>query len=209
MTLQKALDWRYAVQKFDPKKKLSAKKLNTILDAARKAPSSHNFQPWKIILVEDPDLRMKIQAVGYGQPKITEASHLVVIASRTEVLEDDAHQVIQQTVAERNLPEETAESYAAMVKGSIQGKDQAALAQWAKRQSYIALGFLLLAAALEEVDAGPMEGFLPDKVDQILGLEEMGYTSATMVALGYRSPDDHHATMAKVRFGKDKVIIKM
>lgn len=206
MDLNKAVEWRYAVQMFDKDKDLSKDKLDKILDTARKAPSSYNFQPWKFIVVEDEKLKKEIYKVGYEQPKILDAPVLVVIAARSEMTREDADKVIEATSKQREVKKEDLDGYREMLYGSVDGKPGKAGGEWAKRQSYIALGFLLAAAAVEEVDAGPMEGFIPEKVDEILGLGEMGFTSASMVALGYRSEKDIYADLPKVRFELDEVV---
>jgi len=204
-----ALNWRYAVKEFDPHKKLTEAQLETLLEALRLAPSSVGLQPWKFIVVENPDIRAKLRDAGYGQSKITGASHLIVIAVPKKI--DDAHidKFIRLTGEAQGKHTDSLKGLRDMAEGAVRGRTPDAVVEWSARQAYLALGVLLTVAAHEKIDACPMEGFDAGKFDEVLGLGERGLASQVAVALGFRSADDKYARLRKVRFPKEDVVIGM
>lgn len=205
----KALNWRYATKKYDTTKKLTSDQENFFLEVLRLAPSSYGLQPWKFIVVKNPELREKLKAAAYGQTQLTDASHLVVFAV-PKVIDDAFVDSYVKTVSEvRNAPIESLKGYSDMMKGAIAPMSPDARKDWAARQAYLALGFFLQAAAVNEIDATPMEGFDPKAVDEVLGLAKLGLESKVIAALGFRAADDSYATLPKVRNSKKQVIIEM
>ena len=203
-----ALTWRYATQVFDQGKKISEHDLNELLEVLRLSPSSFGLQPWKFIVVENPELRKKISEKAWGQPKVTEASHLIVLCSKIDTDENYIKEYVKDIAHTRNTTVESLKGFEDMMLNFRKGMTKDSIKDWAKRQTYIALGMLLEAAALKGIDAGPMEGFDPQGVDEVLELHKEGYTTAVLCALGYRSQDDKAANYKKVRFPKEKVIEK-
>lgn len=204
MALKQDLEWRYATKNYNGEK-LPQDKLDYILDSVRLSASSMGLQPYKILVIENPDIRKKIRAVAWDQPQITDSSHLVLFAAWTNTSEEQAETYIQDIAEKRNSTREQLQDFHQMVTGFINGKSQTQLTEWAARQTYLALGTLLAAAAEQRVDATPMEGFDNDAVDEILGLKAKGLHSVVIGALGYRAPDDWLAPLAKVRRDKEKL----
>ena len=194
-----ALHWRYAGKIFDPAKKVSEEDLHTVLEAGRLAPSSIGLEPWKFIVVKNEELRKKMRAASYDQPKVTDATYIIVIAHRTDA-QAMSPEMIQRTAKAQGKSEEELEGLKQMADGSVAGRSQSEemLQGWLAAQSYIALGIMLETAALLEIDSGPMEGFDPNQIDEILGLKAKNLHATTMLALGYRG-DDSHAALPKVR----------
>lgn len=203
-----ALNWRYATKVYGDKK-LTSDELNTVLEAMRLSASSFGLQPWKFIVVSNPELRTKLRAAAWDQSAVTDASALVVLAVNKNV--DDAYidAYIAFIAKERGIPMEALSSFADMMKGSIKGKTPEEVVGWSKKQVYIALGTGLATAALLNIDATPMEGFDPAQVDEILGLHALGLGSAVFLALGFRSEADVTANYKKVRFDAKDIIINM
>lgn len=193
-----ALRWRYAVKIFDSTQKVSPEDLQTILEAGRLSPSSSGLEPWKFLVIENPAIRAKLLPVSDNQPKVTEASHLIVITRPTNLREQLITDRLERTAKAQNQSVESLEGLSNSLHKSLAKKDDAQLAAWATAQTYIALGIMIETAALLGVDGGPMEGFQPDQVDAILGLSEQHLTSVTMLALGYRG-NDPAALRPKVR----------
>ena len=202
-----ALNWRYAAKKFDTKKKVSKEDLNEIMEAVRLSPSSYGLQPWKFVVVTDPKLREKLKEASYGQPKVTDASHFIVLCARTDVDERLVGEFISSVAATRGVSRESLKDFEAMLLGFSKKLSREEAVAWAKKQVYIALGVLLEACALKRIDAGPMEGFDPVKFDEILGLKEKNLTSAVACAIGYRDKSDEYIKLKKVRFSKEDVFI--
>ncbi len=202
-----ALQWRYATKKFDPSKKLSDAQLDALLAELRLAPSSYGLQPYKFLVISDPALRAKLREASWGQPQITEASHLVVMCARTDLGPAYVDEYLKLIADERGVPADSLNGFREILVGFAQNMSQETILTWAKKQVYIALGVLLSAAALAKVDACPMEGFEPAKYDEILGLKAMNLTSTVVCPLGFRSADDAHASMKKVRFPASELFV--
>ena len=204
------LNWRYATKQFDPNRKINAADWATLEEALLLTPSSGGLQPWKFIVVTDPTVRVKLKPASYGQAQITDASHLVVFASKNNFNEADVDAHVRRLSKVRGIPiEDLAQLRGMLVGGIVQSQDEAARNAWARNQAYIALGNLLTSAALLGIDACPMEGFNRAQYDEILGLRENGFASAVIATLGYRLPTDKYAVAPKVRFPKEQVLSRV
>lgn len=192
-----ALTWRRAIGTFDGSEHISDEDLKTILTAGNLAPSSFGTEPWKFLVVRNPELRKKLRAVGYDQPKITDASHLIVIARRTDV-DAIVPSLIERTAKAHGKAEAELEGLRQMVGGAIQARG-AGVDQWLASQTYIALGMMMETASLLNIDNAAMEGFDPKGVNEVLGLDEKNLFAVTMLALGKRAHDDPVSSRAKVR----------
>jgi nitroreductase len=201
-----AMNERYATQEFNGVK-LAPEALDKLLDATRLSSSSFGLQPWKFIVINNPEIRKQIRAAAWDQAKVTDAPHLVLLAVRTDVDAAYVDMYIKAIAETRGMAVDMLKGYSDMMKGSIAGRTPEQVKAWSARQVYIALGTMLTAAAVEGIDAGPMEGFDVAKVDEILGLAKMNLSGCVLVALGYRSPTDKTASYKKVRFAKKDVVI--
>lgn len=202
-----ALKWRYATKKFDTSKKLSAEQVATLEEAVRLSASSFGLQPWAFVEVTNPEIRAKLREKAWGQAQFTDADRIVIFAARTDLGDAYVDRFVASVAQTTGAPLESLKGYADMMKGSVAGKTPEQRLDWAKRQCYIAVGTLLAAAALERVDACPMEGFDPAAFDEILGLKEKNLASVVTVALGFRSDADEMAARPKVRFPRNEVFV--
>jgi nitroreductase len=203
------LEWRYAVKKFDPSKKLTPEQLDLLIESLRLTPSSSGMQLWKFYVVENMELRDKIREAASNQSQITDASHLILLASRKSPTQSDVEAQLEQTAATQHVTLESLSGYRKSMEELLSRMGPDAREQWAARQIYIALGFLLSAAAENSIDTCPMEGFNSDIVTQLIGADKEGYVVRLLVPAGFRSPDDPAAKRAKVRFDKSKVVKKL
>jgi len=202
------LNWRYATKQFDPQRKISAADWASLEEALVLSPSSGGLQPWSFVIVTDLATREKLTPASFGQPQITQASHLVVFTAKTHFGEAEVDAHLENTAKMRGIPlEDLAQFRGMLVGGIVNSMDDAARVGWAARQTYIALGNLLTSAALLGIDACPMEGFVPSQYDEILGLAEKGLTATVICALGYRTDTDAYASLPKVRFPKESLLI--
>ncbi len=207
MSLLDSLKWRYAVKRMNGNK-IPEATMNTILEATKLAPSSFGLTPYNIIVIEDEETRKKLQPHFYNQPQVGESSALVIFATWNSITEKEVAAYMQEIAEERGVPVESLNDFAGYINGSIKNLTAEQLQIWAAKQTYIALGFALVAAATEEIDATPMEGFKPDAVDEALGLKELGLHSAVAVTLGYRdAANDYLSGAKKVRRASEKLII--
>ena len=198
-----ALNKRYAVKTFDENKKVSDENLKTILESGRLSPSSLGLEPWKFIVVENKKLREKLRVASYNQTKVTDASHLIVIAYRTDT-EKLVAESLERTAKIQNKTKEELAPLQKMLEGSM-NRPEEIKKSWIKAQAYISLGIMIETASLLGIDTCPMEGFDGTQVDEILGLKEKNLSVATILAVGYRG-DDPYAKLQKVRRAYNEVI---
>lgn len=205
--LHAALDWRYAVKKFDPARRIPEAQWNELEHALVTAPSSYGLQPWRFVVVSDPALRARLREVSWKQPQVTDASHFVVFAARVGMSVGDVQRFVDRIVDVRGVRPESIAGYHAAMANHVSSLGANADA-WTARQTYIALGQLLASAAVLGVDACPMEGIDGARYDELLGLAPLGYHALCAAALGYRAADDAYAAARKVRFPADEVILR-
>jgi len=206
MELIESLQWRYATKKMTGEN-IPEEKLERILEATRLAPSSYGLTPYQVIVVEDQDLKEQLVGACYGQTQLKDSSAVLVFAVWDEITEWSVENYIHEIAYQRNIPVIELDGLKGMMIGTITNMDEEQKTIWAQKQAYIGLGFSLVASALEEVDSTPMEGFLPNKVDEVLGLRELGLKSTVILTLGYRDTEgDSLSTMKKVR--RDNLFIR-
>ncbi len=205
----KNANWRYATKKFDSSKKVSYEDMKVLKEAVRLSASSYGLQPYKIIFVENPELRAKLQPVAWGQSQITEASHLLVFANITNFGATEIDAYINSVAATRGLPVDTLQGYSDFMKSKITTLPAEQRNIWTSKQTYIALSNLLNAAAELNIDVTPMEGFEPEKVNEILGLNEMGLNASLIATIGYRHADDATQSYPKVRKSEQELFINL
>jgi nitroreductase / dihydropteridine reductase len=209
MSLINALNWRYAAKRMNGQK-VPAEKINNILEATRLSASSMGLQPYTILVVEDEALRKEIQKVAYHQPQIVEASHLLIFAAWENITVEQVDEYISHIATERGVAPETLAGFRDSLAGTVTRHTQEQNYQWAARQAYIAFGTAIAAAATEQVDATPMEGFDPNALDALLNLKEKGLRSVTLLPLGYRdTANDWLASQKKVRREKGKLFLQL
>lgn len=201
-----ALRWRYAAKQFDASRKIPADVWDALEEALVLTPSSFGLQPWKFLVVRDPAVRARLQPESWNQPQVTDASHFVVLASRTDLTKADIDAWITRMAESQNKLAEDLAPLKGMIAGFAETMSCEARHAWNTRQIYIALGQLMTSAAVLGIDTCPMEGISAAAYDRILGLEGSGYATAVACALGYRSADDKYAAMPKARFERSSVI---
>ena len=202
-----ALNWRYAVKKFDATKKISKDDWTTLEKTLVLTPSSYGLQPWKFLVIQNPDLRKKLTPLSWNQTQVEDCSHFVVFAVLKKLSEADIERFIQQTAKVRGAPAAAMDGYKNMMIGDlVKGPRSNVIREWAARQTYIALGNFMTAAAVLGIDTCPMEGLDPGKYDEVLGLNDSPYATVVACPAGYRHAEDKYAQMKKVRFDVESVI---
>lgn len=209
MSVLESLNWRYATKRMTGEK-VPQEKIDAILESARLAPTASGLQPFSIISVSDRELLEKIQPIANNQPQITEASHLLVFAAWDNVTPEQIEKVFGQVIKERNLPADALDKYKNFLASHFGSLSQEERFNSAARQAYIAFGVAIVAAAEQQVDATPMEGFRPAELDILLGLREKGLRSVSLLALGYRdTANDWLANLKKVRRPIKELVIEL
>lgn len=208
-TLTDYMGWRYATKKMNPSIPVPAERVEAIIEAVRMAPTSSGLQPFELFVITNSELRSKIAEAAYGQAQITDGSHLLVFAAWDNYTAERIDEVVQMNVELRG-DSPTLRGYYDFLKGNYLARDPEINYAHAARQAYIALGFAMMAAAEQEVDCTPMEGFDPEAVDKILGLRERGLRSVVLLPLGYRDHEgDWLLPMAKVRKSRAAMVTEL
>ena len=201
-----ALRFRYATKAFDPARKIPAETWDAFEKSLVLTPSSFGLQPWKFLVVENPEIREKLKAASWNQPQLIDASHLVVLTARTDLTQADIDSWIARLSEIQGTPIEALTGLSGMISSFSSAMTPAEKQAWNTRQVYIALGQLMTSAAVLGIDSCPLEGISPADYDTILGLPGTGYATAVACALGYRSPEDKYAVAPKARFPDAQVI---
>jgi nitroreductase len=201
------LQWRYATKKFDPSKTISDDAWKVLEQSMVLAPSSFGLQPWKFFVVGNPEIRRELLAHSWGQAQVVDASHLVVFAIKKDLNAADVDRYLDRVAEVQQTPVENLQKYGSIVKGFMEKPPYPLdINEWSTRQVYIALGQFMTAAAVLGIDTCPMEGFVPTKYDEVLGLPAQGYKAVVVCPAGYRSDEDHSAQRPKVRFKTEDVV---
>jgi len=207
MTLIEKLQWRYATKKMDSTKVVSPEKVDHILEAVRLTASSSGLQPYEVFVITNKDIRQKIREAANNQSQITDCSHLLVFAAWDNYTAERINTAFDMTETIRNFKSESGTAYRQMLLNTYPARDAEVNFTHAAKQAYIGLGTALIAAADQQVDCTPMEGFNPPAVDEILDLNAKGLRSVVMLPLGYRKADeDWLMNLKKVRRSKEKFI---
>jgi nitroreductase/dihydropteridine reductase len=209
MSIIDSLNWRYATKRMNSQT-VPSEKIDILLEAIQLSASGFGLQPYKVFVIDSPELKAQIQPIAYGQPQVTEASHVLVFAAWNEITQEKIDSFIQLVADTRNAPIEALKDYKNAIVGSMLNLPKEIQANWADRQVYLAMGTALVAAAELQIDTTPMEGFVPAKLDELLGLSAQGLHSVLMLTVGYRDEaNDFMTGAAKVRYPKNELIIKL
>jgi len=205
----KNANWRYATKKFDTTKKISKQDLETLKEAIRLSASSFGLQPYRVLIIENPELRAKLQPAAWGQSQIVDASQLLVFANITNFGETEIDVSIANTTKTRGLPADALKGYGDFMKSKIVALPEDVRNTWASKQTYLALGNLMNAASELKIDVTPMEGFEPAQVNEILGLGKLGLNATLLATIGYRHEEDATQHYAKVRKSNEELFINL
>ncbi|NJK90721.1 MAG: NAD(P)H-dependent oxidoreductase [Blastochloris sp.] len=197
------LQWRYATKQFDSTAKICPEDWAALEESLILTPSSFGLQPWKFIVVTDPAVREQLKAVSWGQGQVTDCSHHVVFAIRTDVDQDFIQANMKLTAEVRGVPLDSLAGLQKVILGFLPNVN---VQEWSTRQAYIALGNFMTSAALIGVDTCPMEGIDPAQYDRILGLEAKKLKTVVACSAGYRASGDKYANLKKVRFPKSEIV---
>lgn len=201
------LQWRNAVKSFDSGKKIPDDAWETLEQSLILAPSSFGLQPWKFLVVDDKNLRGQLRAASWNQAQVIESDRYVVFAALRTTTDDDVDRFMARTSEVRGTPIENLAGYRNVIADFLlKGWAAKDLFGWNARQTYIALGQFMTAAAAMGIDTCPMEGIDMNGYDELLGLKETRYATLCACAVGYRAADDKYAAAPKVRYARDEVI---
>lgn len=203
------LNWRYAVKKYDASKKVSAEDLQTLKEAIRLSPSSYGLQPYKVLFINDPEIREQLKASAWGQTQVTDASELVIFANIIDFGNPEIDAYIENIATTRSLAAESLSGFGDFIKSKISVLPLETRDNWTSKQTYLALGNLINVAADLKIDVTPMEGFDATEFDKILGLTEKGLHASVIATIGYRHEEDATQHYKKVRKSNEELFINL
>jgi nitroreductase len=193
------LKWRYAVKKFDTTKKLSSTQIEILKEAFNLTATSYGLQPLKLVVVSNKEIQKQLVAHSWNQKQIFEASHVLVICIPNNFSANDVENYFSLVKQIRKTEDKILNPFKTFLTTEITKKTKEELLAWNKNQAYLALGNLLTVCANEKIDSCPMEGFVPEKYDEVLGLKSHGLTSIVVLPVGFRANDDYMKDLEKVR----------
>lgn len=209
MELINKLNWRFATKAMNGEK-VPQEKVDKILEAARLAPTSSGLQPFEIFVITNQEVKEQIKPHAWNQPQVTDCSHLLVFAAWDNYTEERINNMFDLTNEIRGFKNEGWENYRQMLLSTYPQRSAEENFTHAAKQAYISFGAAIIAAAFEEVDSTPMEGFSPEAVDEILNLKEKGLKSVLLLPIGYReASNDWLVNLAKVRKAKEDFITEI
>jgi len=209
MNIIESLEWRYACKKFDPSKKLTNTQIDNLKSAFNLTPTSFGLQPMKMIVIKDQELKDKFFPHSYFQEQVKTCSHLLVLCIDTIVNEKTIDNYFDYEKEVRGTTEDVVGTFRKQLKGMYGGMSAEDIERSSVYQTYIALGNLMTVCAVEKIDNCPMEGFIPAKIDEILGLKEKNLKSILMLPVGIRAEDDIMSGMKKVRKPLENMVIEL
>lgn len=202
-----SLKWRYAVKKFNSEKKLSEAQIKTLKEAFNLTATSYGLQPLKLVVIHNKIIQEKLVLHSWNQAQVVDASHLLVICIPKKYEKKEVENYFNLVQKTRNTPNKILDPFKEFLTSEIENKSQEELLLWNKNQAYLALGNLLTVCALEKIDSCPMEGFIPEKYDEILKLSQQNLTSVLVLPVGFRAEDDYMKDLKKIRKPMNDVII--
>ena len=199
MNIIESLNWRYATKKFDSNRKLSKNQVNTLKNAFNLTASSYGLQPIKLIVISNKEIKNNLLESSLNQQQVIQCSHLLVICVETDIDESYIELYFKRVVDIRKTSPKVLESFKNSIINEFNDMSNTSIINWSINQAYLALGNLMTVCSVEEIDSCPMEGFLPEKYDEILDLKTKNLKSVLVMPVGYRSVDDQFSSFKKVR----------
>lgn len=204
-----SLKWRYAVKKFDNDTYLSDEQINTLKEAFNLTATSYGLQPIKLVVIKNKEIQQQLVEHSWNQQQVAQASHVLVLCIDTHLNENDVEKYFERVQEIRNTPDDIINPFKDYLKQVITNKSSQDLITWAKNQAYLALGNLLTVCAQEQIDSCPMEGFIPEKYDEVLDLPSKNLASVLVLPVGLRAQDDFMKDLKKVRKNIDEIVLEI
>lgn len=199
MDIIQSLKWRYATKKFDPERIIPLQKIEILKEAFNLTATSFGLQPLKLVIVHDKEKQKELIKYSWDQPQVYEASHLLVFAIEKTVDSSYIKNYFERVKQVRETPDSVLNPFMESLIESFAAMSDADIQTWAAKQAYLAMGNLLTVCAIEKIDACPMEGFIPEKYDEVMGLDKHNLSAALVMPIGYRAGDDMFSGFKKVR----------
>ncbi|WP_025743100.1 NAD(P)H-dependent oxidoreductase [Aquimarina pacifica] len=209
MNIIESLRWRYATKKFDSTKNLPQEKIDVLVEAFNLTATSYGLQPLKLVIIKDKKIQKELTQHSWNQQQVADASHVLVFCIENVIGQEYINNYFDTVKTIRNTPDKVLNPFKEQLVKSFADKPQEEILNWATKQAYLAMGNLLTVCALEQIDACPMEGFIPEKYDEILNLADLKLSSVLVLPVGYRAEDDMFSEFKKVRRSINDTVINI
>ena len=207
MDIIESLEWRYATKKFDATKVVPQEKINILIKSFNLTATSYGLQPLKLMVIQDKKQQLLLQGASYDQKQVADASHIFLICIESRINSDYITSYFKKVKEIRKTPNSILDPFKDQLIASFKTKSEEEIRGWAINQAYLAMGNLLATCAIEKIDSCPMEGFIPDQYNKLLGLNELNLHAVLVLPVGYRADDDLFATLKKVRRSVESTVI--
>ncbi|EAH9176211.1 NAD(P)H-dependent oxidoreductase [Campylobacter coli] len=173
-------------------KKISEEDLHFILESGILAPSSHGFEPWKFVVLEQKEHNLKLSTLCYNQQNVASASHNIILLARKDLQSKDefAQKQIRRFAGSK---EENFQKILKIYTHDTDAMDEKELYHFAQLQCYLAMMQMSLAAMSLGIDSCMIGGYEKDKVDDFLKLE-YPFETAVILSLGYQAHEPKYPT---------------
>ncbi|MFM7510293.1 MAG: NAD(P)H-dependent oxidoreductase [Bacteroidota bacterium] len=209
MDVVNALRWRYACKKMSGAT-VPVEKIEKVLEAIRLAPTSMGFQPLTVLVITNLELRKKILPIANNQSQVVDCSHLLVFCTWNQFTTEQVASYMQLIMDTRGVTAASISGFKQALENLLANRTLEENREWAAKQAYLAFGVGITAAAMEGVDATPMEGFNPGSLDELLALEKQGLRSVLLLPLGQRDEiNDWLLKLPKVRQSASHLFIHL
>lgn len=209
MNILDSLQWRYATKKFDTNRLLDEKKINILTAAFNLTATSYGLQPLKLVILQNKAIQQSLVTYSMEQQQVAQASHVLIICIEDTIDEQFIENYFENIKTIRHTEDAILQPFKTQTLKNFKEKTPEEITSWSSKQAYLTLGNLLTVCATEQIDACPMEGFIPEKYDEILELKAKGLRSVLVLPVGYRADDDMFASFKKVRRPLQDVVIRL
>ena len=199
MNIIDSLNWRYATKKFDSTRKLSKSQINLLKKAFNLTASSYGLQPVKLIVISNQKIKNSLLESSMNQQQVIQCSHLLIICIESNINKSYIESYFKRVIDIRKTDPIVLESFKESIINEFNDMSNTSIINWSINQAYLALGNLMTVCSVEGIDSCPMEGFLPEKYDEILDLKSKNLKSVLVMPVGYRSVSDQFSSFKKVR----------
>lgn len=207
MDILKQLNWRYATKSFDSEKIIPENDISTIVNAFNLTATSYGLQPIKLMVISDKLVQEDLVEHSMYQKQIGQASHVLVFCVDTKINDQTIIEYFELVKKVRDTPDDILNPFKKFLIEDFKAKSEKEIFEWASKQAYLAMGNLLTVCAMLNIDACPMEGFVPEQYDELLNLKKLNLKSVLVMPIGYRAKDDFMSSLQKVRKPLEDVII--
>ena len=197
------MDYRHACKEFDNSKKINDEDIHTILEVARKSPSSFGMEPWKFLVITNEKLKEDIRPLCWNQVQITSCSHLVIVLAKIQDVKPSTGVPLKR-FSRREMPQEKLDFYIDLYSKHLNTtlSSDENIYNWTSKQTYLAAANMMTCAASLNIDSCPIEGFEKENLEELLDLDTSKYQVSIVLPFGHKK----NSQSKQLRLNFDEVV---